>query len=116
MIVLFHPDPATNRNSAILVVQFSDCTATDVHGRFGRFGVFCGAHRIFCHNLGGTMACTRAQSTPWIPRRPAQCRFAIRGRKNEIPNTPEKGLCGGSSSINSPSFGGKCVLGENHDY
>ena len=28
MIVLFHPDPATNRNSAILVVQFSDCTAT----------------------------------------------------------------------------------------
>ena len=23
MIVLFHPDPATNRNSAILVVQFS---------------------------------------------------------------------------------------------
>jgi hypothetical protein len=28
MIVLFHPDPATNRNSAILVVQFSDGTAT----------------------------------------------------------------------------------------
>ena len=28
MIVLFHPDPATNRNSAILVVQFSDGTTT----------------------------------------------------------------------------------------
>ena len=28
IIVLFHPDPATNRNSAILVVQFSDGTAT----------------------------------------------------------------------------------------
>ena len=28
MIVLFHPDPATNRNSAILVVQFSNGTAT----------------------------------------------------------------------------------------
>ena len=28
MIVLFHPDPATNRKSAILVVQFSDGTAT----------------------------------------------------------------------------------------
>ena len=28
MIVLFHPDPATNRNSAILVVHFSDGTAT----------------------------------------------------------------------------------------
>ena len=28
MIALFHPDPATNRNSAILVVQFSDGTAT----------------------------------------------------------------------------------------
>ena len=28
MIVMFHPDPATNRNSAILVVQFSDGTAT----------------------------------------------------------------------------------------
>ena len=28
MIVLFHPDPATNRNSAIWVVQFSDGTAT----------------------------------------------------------------------------------------
>ena len=28
MIVLFPPDPATNRKSAILVVQFSDGTAT----------------------------------------------------------------------------------------
>ena len=95
MIVLFRPDPATNRNSAILVVQFSDCTATDVHGRFGRFGVFSWPHRIFYHNLGGTMACTRAQSTPWIPRRPAQCRFAFAQHKNEIPNAPEKGLFGG---------------------
>ena len=28
MIVLFHPDPTTNRNSAILVVQFSHGSAT----------------------------------------------------------------------------------------
>ena len=28
MIVLFHPDPATNRNSVILVVQFSHGSAT----------------------------------------------------------------------------------------
>ena len=40
------------------------------------------------------MACTRAQSTPQIPRRLPQCRFSFARHKNEIPNAPEKGFLG----------------------
>ena len=50
------------------------------------------------------MACTHAQSTPQIPRCLPQCRFAFARHKNEIPNTPEKGLLGGPILEIYPDF------------
>ena len=118
MIVLFPPDPATNRKSAILVVQFSDGTATqEFTGGLAVLAFFFLTASHFLPQLGryhGLYACTIDPLDTQVSRPMQVCHSGAQERDPE--HTRKGPLWGGSSSINSPSFGGKCVLGENHDY
>ena len=71
---------------------------------FGPFLRFSEMENVLRNKLGGTMAFMCAQSIPQIPRSLPRCSFSFARHKNEIPNTPEKSLFGGSNSINNPSF------------
>ena len=93
MIVLFHPDPATNRNSAILVVQFSDGTATQE---------FTGGLAVLAFFPDRIAFSATTWEVPWPvrvhnrpPRYPGVSPNAFARHKNEIPNAPEKSLLGG---------------------
>ena len=102
MIVLFHPDPATNRNSAILVVQFSDGTATqEFTGDLAVLAFF--PDRIAFSATTWEVpwhvrVCVRVPRCPGVspnaglPFRGQQSVRKVQGHQNETPSTPEKGL------------------------
>ena len=92
LIVLLYLGPITYRKSASLVVPFSDgTTSLEVMDGLAVLAFF--VDRIaFSATIWEVPWHVHVRIRP--PRCPGvspQCRFAIRGHKNETPNTPEKG-------------------------
>ena len=110
MIVLFHPDPATNRNSAILVVQFSDGTATQE---------FTGGLAVLAFFPDRIAFSATTWEVPWPvcvrnrpPRYPGvspDAGLPLLGTRTRS-RTPPKRAFWGSNFINNPSFFRKIIF------
>ena len=104
MIVLLHPDPTTNRNSAILVVQFSNGTATQE---------FTGGLAVLAFFPDCIAFSATTWEVPWPvrvhnrpPRYPGvspDAGLPLLGTRTRS-RAPPKRAFWGSNSVNRPSF------------
>ena len=96
MIVLFHPDPATNRNSAILVVKFSDGTATQEFTGVLAVLAFFPDHIAFSATTWEVPWPVRVHNRP--PRYPGlspNAGLPLLGTRTRPPTPLKRGLLGG---------------------